>query len=147
LGAPADLDGQRLRTAHHELVRAARTYGYRRLALARADPLGMEALPAVVEGCVMGTFERRSRQTGSQPERGEIDELLITGFGQGRDSEVAAAQESGEGPTLAREGQNAPPTELPPDALAGEATKIAQRHGLEIEVLGPADLRSGGYNL
>ena len=31
--------------------------------------------------------------------------------------------------------------------MAQEATKIAQRHGLEIEVLGPADLRAGGYNL
>src|SRR6476469_4859663 len=39
LGAPADLDGQRLRSAHHELVRAARTYGYSRLALMRAEPL------------------------------------------------------------------------------------------------------------
>jgi leucyl aminopeptidase len=147
LGAPADLDGQRLRSAHHELVRAARTYGYRRLALARAEPLGMEALTAVVEGCVMGTFERRSRQTGSQPERGEIDELFLTGFGQGRDGELAAAQESGEATNHAREWQNAPANELTPDALASEATKIAQRHGLEIEVLGPADLRSGGYNL
>lgn len=147
LGAPADLDGQRLRSAHHELVRAARTYGYRRLALARAEPLGMETLTAVVEGCVMGTFERRSRQTGSQPERSEIDELVITGFGQGRESEVAAAQESGEATNHAREWQNAPANELTPDALAAEANKIAQRHGLEIEVLGPADLRSGGYNL
>ena len=147
LGAPADLDGQRLRSAHHELVRAARTYGYRRLALARAEPLGTNALTAVVEGCVMGTFERRSRQTGSQPERGEIDELLLTGFGQGREGEVAAAQESGEATNHAREWQNAPANELTPDALAGEAAKIAQRHGLEIEVLGPADLRSGGYNL
>ena len=147
LGAPADLDGQRLRSAHHELVRAARTYGYRRLALARAEPLGMDALTAVVEGCVMGTFERRSRQTGSQPERGEIDDLMLTGFGQGRDGELAAAQESGEATNHAREWQNAPANELTPDALASEATKIAQRHGLEIEVLGPSDLRSGGYNL
>ena len=147
LGAVRDLDGQRLRSAHHELVRAARTYGYKRLALVRAEPLGIETLAAVVEGCVMGTFERRSRQTGAQPERGEIDELVLTGFGQGRDSEVVAAQEAGEATNHAREWQNAPANELTPDALAQEATKIAQRHGLEIEVLGPAELRAGGYNL
>ena len=147
LGAPGDLDGQRLRTAHHELVRAARTYGYKRLALLRAEPLDLETLTAVVEGCVMGTFERRSRQTGAQPERGEIEELVLTGFGQGRDGEIAAAQGSGEATNHAREWQNAPANELTPDALAQEATKIAQRHGLEIEVLGPADLRAGGYNL
>ena len=147
LGAVRDLDGQRLRSTHHELVRAARTYGYKRLALVRAEPLGIETLAAVVEGCVMGTFERRSRQTGAQPERGEIDELVLTGFGQGRDGEVVAAQEAGEATNRAREWQNAPANELTPDALAQEATKIAQRHGLEIEVLGPAELRAGGYKL
>jgi leucyl aminopeptidase len=57
------------------------------------------------------------------------------------------AQEAGEATNHAREWQNAPPNELTPDALALEATKIAQRHGLEIEILGPADLRAGGYNL
>jgi len=147
LGAIRDLDGQRLRSAHHELVRAARTYGYKRLGLVRVEPLALDALTAVVEGCVMGTFERRSRQTGSQPERKEIDELVLSGFGQGREHEVVAAQEAGEATNHAREWQNAPANELTPAALAQEANKIAQRHGLEIEVLGPADLRAGGYNL
>ena len=96
IGAIRDLDGQRLRSAHHELVRAARTYGYKRVALARVEPLDIDSLAAVVEGCVMGTFERRSRQTGAQPERVEIDELVITGFGDGREREVVAAQEAGE---------------------------------------------------
>jgi leucyl aminopeptidase len=147
LGAIRDLDGQRLRSAHHELVRAARTYGYKRLGLVRVEPLALDTLKAVVEGCVMGTFERRSRQTGSQPERGEIDELMLSGYGQGREHEVVAAQEAGEATNHAREWQNAPANELTPDALAQEANKIAQRHGLEIEILGPADLRAGGYNL
>jgi leucyl aminopeptidase len=147
LGAIRDLDGQRLRSAHHELVRATRTYGYKRLGLVRAEPLGADSLPGVVEGCVMGTFERRSRQTGDQPERSEIDELVLTGFGQGREHEAVAAQEAGEATNHAREWQNAPANELTPDVLAQESTKIAQRHGLEIEVLGPAELRAGGYNL
>jgi leucyl aminopeptidase len=147
IGAAHDLDGQRMRSAHHELVRASRTYGYKRLALMRTDPLAMDSLQGVVEGCVMGTFERRSRQTGAQPERGEINDLILTGFGQGREHEVVAAQEAGEATNHAREWQNAPPNELTPDAMAQEATRIAQRHGMEIEVLGPAELRTGGYNL
>jgi leucyl aminopeptidase len=148
VGALGDLDGQRLRSAHHELIRASRTYGYRRIGLVRAEPpLGLDALKAVVEGCVMGTFERRSRQTGAQPERREIEELVLTGFGIGREHEVVAAQENGEATNRTREWQNAPPNELTPDALAQEATRIAQRHGLELEVLGPSELRAGGYNL
>jgi len=148
VGAIRDLDGQRLRSAHHELIRAARTYGYKRIGLVRAEPpLAMDSLKAVVEGCVMGTFERRSRQTGAQPERREIEELVLTGFGIGREHEVVAAQENGEATNRAREWQNAPPNELTPDALAQEAQRIAQRHDLEIEVLGPAELKAGGYNL
>jgi leucyl aminopeptidase len=107
----------------------------------------MDSLKGVVEGCVMGTFERRSRQTGAQPERREIVMLVLTGFGEGREHEVVAANESGEATNRAREWQNAPPNELTPDALAQEATRIAQRHGLESEILGPDELRAGGYNL
>jgi leucyl aminopeptidase len=147
LGAVHDLDGHRLRSAHHELVRASRTWGYKRMAILRAEPLGMDSLKGVVEGCVMGTFERRSRQTGAAPERREIDEILLTGFGDGREREVVEAQENGEATNRAREWQNAPPNELTPDALAQEATRIAQRHNMEVEVLGPAELKSGGYNL
>src|SRR5712691_3224857 len=147
LGALHDLDGQRLRSAHHELVRAARTWGYKRLAILRVEPLGTDALKAVVEGSVLGTFERRSRQTGQAPERREIEEIVLAGFGSGREAEVFAAQENGEATNRAREWQNAPGNELTPDALAQEATRIAQRHNLEVEVLGPGELKSGGYNL
>jgi len=148
VGAMRDLDGQRMRSAHHELIRASRTYGYKRIGLVRAEPpLAMDSLKSVVEGCVMGTFERRSRQTGAQPERREIEELVLTGFGLGREHEVVAAQENGEATNRTREWQNAPPNELTPEALAQEALRIAQRHGLEVEVLGPAELRAEGYNL
>lgn len=147
LGAPHDQDGQRVRSAHHELIRASRTWGYKRMAVLRAEPLGMDSLKAVVEGCVMGTFEQRSRQTGPAPERREIDELVLTGFGSGREREVVAAQENGEATNRAREWQNAPGNELTPEAMAQEAVRIAQRHNLEYEVLGPAELKFGGYNL
>lgn len=147
LGALHDLDGQRLRSGHHELVRASRTYGYKRLGILCTQPLNPKSLKAVIEGCVMGTFERRSRQTGAHPERREIEELVLIGFGSGREHEVVAAQESGEATNRAREWQNAPPNELTPESLAQEAVRIAQRHDLEVEVLGPEELRAGGYNL
>src|SRR5258708_8163550 len=104
------MDGQRLRSAHHELIRAARTYGYKRIGLVRAEPpLGMDTLKAVVEGCVMGTFERRSRQTGAQPERREIDQLVLPGFGIGPEHEGVAAQENANPTNRAPACQNPPP--------------------------------------
>jgi leucyl aminopeptidase len=147
VGATRDLDGQRLRSAHHEMVRAARTYGYRRLAVLGTSPLKPGDLAGVVEGCVMGTFEPRSRQTAPKPDRGSLDEIVLAGFGLGREHEVVAAMELGEATNRAREWQNMPPNELTPEAMAQEARQIAQRHGLEIEVLGGQELRAGGYNL
>ena len=44
IGPERDLDGQRLRFAHHELVRAARTYGYRTLRIVRASPFSSDSM-------------------------------------------------------------------------------------------------------
>ncbi|HEY8641696.1 MAG TPA: M17 family peptidase N-terminal domain-containing protein, partial [Candidatus Dormibacteraeota bacterium] len=145
LGPRPDLDGQRLRFAHHELVRAVRAYGHRRLAVLQRGAPTEGDLKAAIEGCVMGSWERRSRQTGPRPIR--LDELLLAGFGTGREREVAEALEVGDAVNQAREWQNMPPNELTPEALAQEARRIADRHGLELEVLGQAELRAGGYNL
>ncbi len=145
VGSPADLDGQRLRYAHHEMVRAARNYGYRRLGILRSAPLSQSDLAAVVEGSVLGDWERRSRQTGGRAVH--LDELHLVGFGEGREHEAVAAQQLGEATNHAREWQNAPPNELTPTALAEAAREIGARHSLEVEVLGPQELRAGGYNL
>ncbi len=145
LGARADLDGQRLRFAHHEMVRAARSYGHSRLGVLRGGPVTESQVAGAVEGCVMGGWERRSRQTGPRPAR--LDELVLVGFGSVPEAEVQRAQEVGEAVNQAREWTNMPANELTPEALAQEARQIADRHGLEMEVLGPAELRAGGYNL
>lgn len=145
LGSPADLDGQRLRFAHHEMVRAARGYGYRRLAVVRAGPLRPDDLGAVVEGCVLGTWEERVRQTGART--ADLEELQLSGFGAGREPEVAAALQLGEATNRTRDWQHLPANAMGPETLARAAGDVAARHGLELEVLGPEELRAGGYNL
>ena len=80
LGSLRDMDGQRMRWAHHELIRVARNYGYRTVAVAKAPPVDESNLAAVVEGSIMGTWEQRSRQSG-QKDRIELEELILLGFG------------------------------------------------------------------
>ena len=145
LGNPAELDGQRLRYAHHEMARVARGLGYRRLAIVRAQPLGPESLAAAIEGTVMGDWEPRSRQTGAAATH--LDELVVSGFGDGRESDIVAALQVGEAVNRTRELQNSPGNELFPESLAEEARRIASTRGLEVEILGPDELRAGGYNL
>jgi len=146
LGSLRDMDGQRMRWAHHELVRVARSYGYRTLAVVKAPPLDDGNLAAVVEGSIMGTWEQRSRQSG-QRDRTELEELVLLGFGLDREREVVAAEQLGEATNRARELVNLPPNQKTPEYLAEEARRMARRHELEIEVLGPDELRAGGYNL
>jgi leucyl aminopeptidase len=145
LGSPADLDGQRLRFAHHEMVRAARNYGYRRLAVLRTGPLGPDDLGPVVEGCVLGAWVERIKQTG--PRTTDLEELQLAGFGAGRERELLAAQQLAEATNRARDWQHLPANFMGPETLARVAGDVAARHGLELEVLGPDELRAGGYNL
>jgi leucyl aminopeptidase len=145
LGKPEEMDGQRLRYVHHEMVRKARRYGYQRLAVLGSPPLGPEDLAAVVEGSVMGSWELRSRQTSERPV--QLEELLLSGFGQDRDEEVERAQQLGEATNRTREWQNLPPNELTPEGMTRIARQIGERHGLEFDVLGPEELQAGGFEL
>jgi leucyl aminopeptidase len=146
LGSLRDMDGQRLRWAHHELIRVARGYGYRSVAVVRAPPVDNSNLAAVVEGSIMGTWEQRSRQSG-QKDRVELEELVLLGFGLDREREVVAAEQLGLATNRAREWVNLPSNQKTPEFLAEEARRMARRYELEIEVLGPEELRAGGYNL
>ena len=146
LGSLRDMDGQRRRWAHHEMIRVARSYGYRSVAIIKAGPVDEASLAAVVEGSIMGTWEQRSRQTG-QKDRVELDELILLGFGLDREREVVAAEQLGVATNRTREWVNLPPNVLTPEYLAEEARRMARRHELEIEILGPEEIRTGGYNL
>jgi len=146
LGSLRDMDGQRMRYAHHEMIRVARSHGYRTLAVVKAPPVDESNLAAVVEGSIMGTWEQRSRQTG-QKDRVKLEELILLGFGLDREREVVAAEQLGEATNRAREWVNLPANQKTPEYLAEEARRMARRYELEIEVLGPEELRAGGYNL
>ena len=145
IGAVEDLDGSRLHFAHQEMVRAARGYGHRRIALLQASCLGDEDLGAIIEGCVAGTWDRRDRSTSARP--AELTDLTLVGFGTATADQVELATQLGEATARAREWQNTPGNEMGPERLAEIAREIAGRFEMECEVLGLDELRAGGYNL
>jgi leucyl aminopeptidase len=145
LGAERDLDGQRLRHAHQEMVHAARSFGHRRIAVLRAGPLRDADVCGVIEGCVAGAWDRRRRGGGDPP--AAFEELTLVGFGGGEPGSVELARQLGAATVRAREWQNAPANELGPQELADVAADMAGRLGLELEVLGPDELAAGGYAL
>jgi len=145
LGAAADLDGQRLRFAHQQMVESARRFGHRRIAVLRAGPLLDEDAGAVIEGCVAGGWDRRRRSTGDHP--APLEELTLAGFGAATDEAAELAALLGGATVRSREWQNAPANEIGPQGLADLAAEMADRLGLELEVLGPVELAAGGYRL
>jgi leucyl aminopeptidase len=145
LGATADLDGSRLRFALQEMVRAARGFGHGRIAVVRAGALRPEDLGAVIEGCVAGGWDRRSRSTGRHP--AQLTELTLVGFGEAREAAMDLSLRLGEATARAREWQNAPANELGPSAVEGIARDLGSRFGLETEVLGAEAMAAAGYRL
>jgi leucyl aminopeptidase len=145
LGAAGDLDGQRLRFAHQEMVHAARSFGHRRIAVLRAGPLRDEDAGAVVEGCVAGGWIRERRGTGEPS--AALEELSLVGFGGAQPESIELARRLGAATARAREWQNTPGNEMGPERLAEIAGEMAGRLGLELEVLGPDELAAGGYRL
>jgi len=145
LGAAEDLDGQRLRFAHQEMVQAARSFGHRRIAVLRAGPLRDEDAGAVVEGCVAGGGDRRRSATGEPT--AALEELSLVGFGGARPESIELAAHLGAATARARDWQNTPGNEMGPGRLAEIAGEMAGRLGLELEVLGPDELAAGGYRL
>ncbi|HEY8761192.1 MAG TPA: M17 family metallopeptidase, partial [Candidatus Dormibacteraeota bacterium] len=71
----------------------------------------------------------------------------LLGFGLDREREVVASEQLGDATNRAREWVNLPANQKTPEFLAEEARRMARRYELEIEVLGPEELRAGGYNL
>jgi leucyl aminopeptidase len=144
LGAGHELDGQRLHFAHQEMVRAARAFGHRRIAVLRAGPLRDEHATAVVAGCVAGGWDRRRRATGERT--APLEELLLAGF-DAAPAAVELGRQLGAATARARDWQNMPANEMGPQRLADVAADLAGRFGLELEVLGPEELAAAGYTL
>ncbi|MEX0754494.1 MAG: leucyl aminopeptidase [Actinomycetota bacterium] len=106
-----------------------------------------EAVAAVVEGMLLGTYRfDRYRTTASEPEP-ELAavELLGGGSWNARACRRAAdeAQIVAEAVCWARDLVNTPALDLPPDAIAREAQRMAKAEGLQIKVWKEAELRKG----
>ena len=93
---------------------------------------------AIAEGAILGLYTF-NRHITKKPEQSEITELVING----RDLKSKTAVQRGvntgkilaEAANLARDLVNEPSNYMTPTILAAEAKKVAEKHGLEIEVL------------
>jgi leucyl aminopeptidase len=137
-----------LRHAAAKVARVARGSGVKKLAFALPSRARDErATQFVAEGVLLGRykFDRYfSSDEGRRPD--VLEETVIVGAG-GHEAAVRRAEVIAEAVSLARDLVNEPAAAATPSRMADEARRLAERHGLEVEVLGPDRCRELGMGM
>ena len=138
--APGDADAEVLRRAAGAAVRSLAAAKIRTIALAlpAGDPAsaGAAALGALLGSYYFGRY----RSNGHGPA-----DLVLTGQGEHLAAAAQQAQVLGDAVSLVRDLVNTSPSHLYPETFAEQAAIVAERAGLDIEILDEAALSSGGY--
>jgi len=170
LGNRADNDRARdaLRTVAARAVKAARSTGARKLAVvwphAEADGNADAAerlerdVQAVAEGALLGAYSFDKYKKEKKPLKLARVDIIVReertarrGGRPGGRAALSAAARLGariaEATALARDLVNEPAGRVTPSALAARAREVARDHGLQVEVLGRAQIRKLDMNL
>jgi leucyl aminopeptidase len=149
-----------VRTFAHKAGNLARTKGLSSLAL--VVPASPRAAPEDVvrwlaEGMCSGVYRFERYRTGDRRPEPEPRQCVLVipretdararhDLGPLRDA-VARGKAAAEGVALARDLVNEPANELGPEGLAERARQLAERHGLEVSVLGAGEIAARGLRL
>ncbi len=151
LGAPGELDAERLRVAGALAAKRAARLAARSLAWVVAEGAGAaESAAAVVEGAVLADyrFDRFRSHRADDPPHARLDRLVLATGAADRNAVEADARTAivaAEAANRARELQNLPSNVLTPEALAARAEEIAAGYErVEVQVLDRAAIAAKG---
>jgi leucyl aminopeptidase len=143
LGKKQELTPDKIRIAVAEACRTLRKKGAKHIEAVLVgngvNQISPEAAAEVItEGAILGLYTF-NRHLTAKSEQGEIEELVIVDPDAKNKTAVQQSVNSGkilaEAANLARDMVNEPPNYMTPTILAGEAVKVAEKNGLEIEIL------------
>ncbi len=144
-GKRKSYDAQAIRTLIMQAVRRVKSYNLKRVAVyyRRSQVETAQAAQAVVEGVVMATYSGDDYKTEDKSKNFIEEILFVTELDQGQ-AQVEEAMKRGEivaqATNLARRLVNEPGNRINPSGLAQTAAEIAEKFGLEIEVLGEPEM-------
>jgi leucyl aminopeptidase len=150
LGKQQDLNLDRIRGVAGEFCRSLRKLNCHRIAtiLHGAGVGGVEpgaSAQAIVEGAVLGLY---SFSRYKKPDYEDIGEMLIVGREQSTIPVVERGVHEGrimaEATCLARDMVNEPANYMTPSRMADIAKEIADKHGLELNILNSEDMEAMG---
>jgi len=143
-GKQKSYDSQAIRTLIMQAVSTVKNYNLKRVAVyCRSQVEPALAAQAVVEGVVMATYAGDDYKTEDKAKNFIEEVLLVSELDQGV-AKFEEAMKRGEivaqATNLARRLANEPGNRLNPSGLAQTAREIAEKYGMEIEVLGEPEM-------
>ncbi len=149
VGKAADLQAPELRAVGAAAAREANDRKLSSIAIALPGDVDAKAAARfLAEGAALGAYRYDKWRTRDveTPTCAKVT-LVSDGVGADFDAIVARAQATADGVKLARDLVNGPPVEVTPEFLADTARGLAQRDGLDIEILDKAGIQKAGMNL
>ena len=143
LGEPKGFDLNALRQATATACKAAAPASCLALALPHEGLPAGAAARAMAEAARLSLYSDLRFKSESEPPN-SLETLVLLGFGDSLEGEVARAAALCNGVELARELVAAPPNVTTPEQLAQTAAAIANGQGLELKVLERADCEALG---
>lgn len=121
---------------------AKQTRGLRTVVTTAAVGSGTDGVRAFVEGYLLGAYRHPSRATGT-PAPAPAERLVL--LGEHDAAAVEAARLTARATWTARELTVTPSDTKSPAWLADRAVALAEQAGVQVEVLGPAELAAQGF--
>jgi leucyl aminopeptidase len=147
LGKRAEVRPDTLRRAAGRAARRAVRFESVATTLAKAARPPAEAVQAVVEGLLLGSYRfdrfKSSASDGDLPDRSRLETVTLLGVNE--PDAATRAQVVSESVAWARDLVNTPAGAATPEFLADEARKMAKHTGLEVKIWTKADLEKGGF--
>ncbi len=147
LGKRSEVRPDSLRRAAGKAARTASRFDSVATTLAKAARPSSEAVQAVVEGLLLGSYRfdrfKSASMNGDAPDRSVLETVTLLGV----DERAAArrAEVTSESVAWARDLVNTPAGAATPEFLADQARKMAKETGLEVKIWSKADLEKGGF--
>ena len=144
LGAREDFDPERGRVVAAGVLSRARELGTRTLAWELPHHVEDAHAAALVEGTVLAAYEdRRFKSRAGDDDAPELAALVISAHHDVSEP-VEQAAVIAAAVNAARDLQNAPSNVLTPTALARRARELADELGLQVDVMGRAEIEAAG---
>ena len=147
LGKRRDVRPDTLRRAMGKVARTASRFESVATTLARAARPPSEAVQAVVEGLLLGSYRfdrfKSASLDGDAPDRPALQIVTLLGVDE-RDA-ARRAEVTAESVAWARDLVNTPAGTATPEFLATEARKMAKETGLDVKIWTKSDLEKEGF--